>query len=601
MGYPEPDHDEPIILESRNVKFKSISFDAILTNKRIHLTASKKSVIPSQDIILATIRNVEAEENAIRDHFLILSLVTDAGEKHLAVLTFARQAGVERKRECNEWVKKLKSLIPSSTPVITRFNVPEVDRESLTKREVPTPEQGTATSSHPVKKKRELARIIEKSPVASEPAETTSLPSGSFCSRCGNRVPLKSTFCNNCGSAIEQLSRLGQEPQPVVSKAQISDPPPALQPVATKVQEMVQPPAPKPVVPKVQEMVQPPAPKPVVPQVQEMVQPPAPKPVVPQVQEMVQPPAPKPVVPQVQEMVQPPAPKPVVPKVQEMIQPPAPKPVVPKVQEIVHLPSGSPGEHQRSSKEDIIYSLEPLIKDSVPHAQYYPDLVQTHTSEQKNEPSSTVSLPGSSPQVVWPVFSPAESPVVPSQEAAPAKPGSPPPLIIPAPERKKPNYLAIGILIMAILPILAGLVIVANIMSGPSLGSVNTTQVIPVATTTPTQLPQTTSIPVVTVTLVPGSTQVMIPPTGVWVRVSYPGTYIGLIGTPGNQLEVIDSGDHFYQIPTNEGSVAAALQKKDGSGDQIILEVYKNGVMLKRESSVTPKGIVEIKLDLKTL
>ena len=92
MGYPELDHDEPIILESRNVKFKSISFDAILTNKRIHLTDSKKNVIPSQDITLATIRNVETGENAIRDHFLILSVVTDAGEKHQVVLTFARQA-----------------------------------------------------------------------------------------------------------------------------------------------------------------------------------------------------------------------------------------------------------------------------------------------------------------------------------------------------------------------------------------------------------------------------------------------------------------------------------------------------------------------------
>jgi hypothetical protein len=39
----------------------------------------------------------------------------------------------------------------------------------------------------------------------------------------------------------------------------------------------------------------------------------------------------------------------------------------------------------------------------------------------------------------------------------------------------------------------------------------------------------------------------------------------------------------------------------DGSGDKIILEVYKNGVMLKRESSVTPKGIVEIQLELNTL
>ena len=30
----------------------------------------------------------------------------------------------------------------------------------------------------------------------------------------------------------------------------------------------------------------------------------------------------------------------------------------------------------------------------------------------------------------------------------------------------------------------------------------------------------------------------MIPPTGVWVRASYPGTYIGLIGTAGNQIEI---------------------------------------------------------------
>jgi len=93
----------------------------------------------------------------------------------------------------------------------------------------------------------------------------------------------------------------------------------------------------------------------------------------------------------------------------------------------------------------------------------------------------------------------------------------------------------------------------------------------------------------------------MIPPTGVWVRASYPGSYIGLIGTPGNQLEVSGNGDKFYPISTSDGIVAAALQKKDGSGDKIILEVYKNGVMLKRESTVTPKGIVEIQLDLKTV
>jgi hypothetical protein len=121
-------------------------------------------------------------------------------------------------------------------------------------------------------------------------------------------------------------------------------------------------------------------------------------------------------------------------------------------------------------------------------------------------------------------------------------------------------------------------------------------------TTIPTPTPQLTRTPAATATTSAGpTTQVMIPPNGVWVRASYPGTYIGLIGTPGNQIEVTGTGDKFYPISTSDGIVAAALQKKDGSGDKIILEVYKNGVMLKRESSVTPKGIVEIQLDLKTL
>ncbi|HUW86604.1 MAG TPA: hypothetical protein VMV55_06980, partial [Methanoregula sp.] len=112
MAYPDLDRDESIILETRNIKLKSISFDAILTSKRIILTDSKKNVLPSQEISLETIRNVETGENAIRDHFLILTTITGTGEKHDTVLTFLRQSGGERKRECNEWAKKLKSLIP---------------------------------------------------------------------------------------------------------------------------------------------------------------------------------------------------------------------------------------------------------------------------------------------------------------------------------------------------------------------------------------------------------------------------------------------------------------------------------------------------------
>jgi hypothetical protein len=72
-----------------------------------------------------------------------------------------------------------------------------------------------------------------------------------------------------------------------------------------------------------------------------------------------------------------------------------------------------------------------------------------------------------------------------------------------------------------------------------------------------------------------------------------------LVGSLGNQIEVNDTGDHFYQIPRGEKTVAAALQKKDSSGNQIILEVYNDGVMLKRETSIAPEAIVEIQLEVK--
>ena len=507
MGYPELDRDESIILETQNIKFKSISFDAILTNKRIILTDSKKNVIPSQDIALSTIRSVEAGENAIRDHFLILAIITDTGEKHQTVLTFVRQAGGERKRECSEWAKKLKSLIPAPTTETTPSIIPLSPGDPVTKGEVQTPVHGGATITRPAKKKIEtalpLGKITQKPPVAPIPIETSSLPAGSFCSRCGNRVPLKSTFCNHCGTPIMHPSERTSANKPVITRVTV--PSPAAQPFITETTVPVPPSA------------------------------------------------------------------------------------------------GSAGEHQGSQIEQIIHSIEPLIEDSVPRTQQSAPLVQKHANQQKTEPESPELPAASPPQVQWPVLPNAESPVVSSPESAAGEPEVPPPHPDLGIAGKIPNYRAIGILVVAILLILAGLVIVANIMSGPSGGPATTTPLTTVATTIPTPRPQSTRTPAVTSPITTGPTQVMVPPNGVWVKASYPGNYIGLIGTPGNQLEVSGSGDKLYPISTSDGIVAAVLQKKDGSGDKIILEVYKNGVMLKRESSVTPKGIVEIQLDLKTL
>jgi hypothetical protein len=424
MDYPELDPDESIMLQSRNVRYKSISFDAILTGKRIHLTDNKNNIIPSQDIILATLRKVETGENAIRDHFLTLSLVTDAGEKHQVVLTFAKQAGAERKRECHEWAKKLNYLIPPSTPVIAPFTGPAVDKEQATKREVPRPPQEAAISTHPARKKRDIISpnqpVIEKSPGNSKSRATPPhLFPPFFCSGCGNRVAPDTSFCNHCGAPIELPPRSGPGPQPVKSVSTVS-------------------------VPSRE-------------------------------------------------------PEPVVTKVKVTIQTPSPDPVTVKGEETVQSQADSTEKRQDSSIEEIVLPIKLPIEESAALTMQYPPLVQQQISPLRSETSSPEFPAPSSPEGGLPVFPEVESPAVPSKKAAPAVPESPPPPRIPAPGRKKPNYRAIGILVLAILPILVGLVIMGNIIFGPHGGLVNTTPAIPSATPIRTQLPQTLA-PSITVT-----------------------------------------------------------------------------------------------------
>ena len=247
------------------------------------------------------------------------------------------------------------------------------------------------------------------------------------------------------------------------------------------------------------------------------------------------------------------------------------------------------------------HSIEPLIGDSMFSSRQDPLVIHTPSTLQQNEPPSDVSQAGSGLQVVWPKFSPAEFTTAPAQNPVPAEHGPPPPIPHSAPGGKKSKNIAAGLLILAILPVLIGLILGAHLLSGPSSGAENSTLVIPPATTLQTQLPQTTGIPGGTITPEPESTDVSIPSTGVWVRVSYPGTFTGLIGTTGNQREVTDTGDRLYPIPAGARTVTVSLEKEDASGDQMLLEVYRDGVMLKRESSITPNGIVEMNLDLNSL
>jgi len=519
MGYPELDRDESIILEAKNVKFKSISFDARLTSRRIILIDSRKNIIPPQEILLATMWKVEAGENAIRDHLLTFTVVNNAGEKDQIVLTFPRLAGAERKRECNDWARKLQGLI-HPTPA-----EPERTREGSGQEhaEKHKPEiHKEAAGRHPVKKKIEVARPLSKiteparhhvPPAA--PVETSSLPTGVFCLRCGNRVPMESTFCNHCGTPVRQQA----EPAPARPAE--------------------------------------------------------------------------------------------VPRVQV--------PVPPQPQIPLPPPAASPAGHQDRPIEQIIHSIEPLIEDSVPRSQPTP-LVKKRAPQiisepvQPESPAEPVPLESQSvpvqpespaeipPAVVWPVLQSSDSPLATIQEPVLELPESPPPAPPSATVSKLPGTLALAVLVIVVLAFIAGLIIAANFTAEPAAPGVNITPVKTAIVTTPsTPRPTTVQTTAITTAVSTEPAQALVPPTGTWVRVTYPGTYTGLIGTPGNLKDVTDTGEHLYSISTNDGIVSISVQKNDGSADKILAEVYKNGVMVKSGSTTTPRGILEVQFDLKSL
>jgi hypothetical protein len=175
----------------------------------------------------------------------------------------------------------------------------------------------------------------------------------------------------------------------------------------------------------------------------------------------------------------------------------------------------------------------------------------------------------------------------------------------------KPNFSAIAAIIIVILAVVGGVFIYSNNLQGPppEPSAPVTAPITTAATTAATPL-TTTIVPEQTLTLPatpPGTllpvTQppVIIPETGVWVRVQYAGGFTGQVGISGGMRQVSGSGERFYQIPTVGGVVEAMIQKQDGSGDVLAVEIYKNGTLAKRTTVAAPRGSVDIHVDLKTV
>lgn len=89
---------------------------------------------------------------------------------------------------------------------------------------------------------------------------------------------------------------------------------------------------------------------------------------------------------------------------------------------------------------------------------------------------------------------------------------------------------------------------------------------------------------------------VTIPANGTYVRVNYIGSFSGEYGIPGEMLTARNSGDRAFAIENANGTVTATFKKLDGSTKQHVLtvEIWKNGKLLKSDTTTEPYGEVSI-------
>jgi len=219
------------------------------------------------------------------------------------------------------------------------------------------------------------------------------------------------------------------------------------------------------------------------------------------------------------------------------------------------------------------------------------------------EPTPAVeAVDGESPADTAPVSTPLETPVAEMKEEIvsvdapiPACPADDKMLALPAPETvpvlalisppapKTPKRSSPSFLVAAMVVLILVVLGVAFLGSFYKLDNGETAA--PVVAPVITVPPASTPIPT------------LVPADGVWVRIESPQTFIGEVGNPGLMHPVYGSGVHLYKILRSDRLVEVSAKKGENTGDTLLIEVYNNGTLIKRSSTRVPMGSIHILID----
>lgn len=572
MAGPYLKSGESIILTTDRVLLDDIEYDVILTSQRLALVDSGHTGDQPQVIPFATILSVKGGTTPAREPFITLAIIDPIGleDSRSIDLIFSQQPYEDRAGECDNWVKKLIEHIVSvrqePVPASGKQQVPAKPRgmNSTVRRfvapEMPLPHSQVA---------HEIPRPSEKllSDIQDTVWETPENPGVE--SESDNLADSEEGICPAPDCETELPS-----PDPVFEGNSIElSPKPAELADADAPRENTEVPG-----PALTLEVNSPTPVQEMEPVKTIGRPdPVSVPATPfdelvprgakEGQEFSVPATPD-RCPEKEEF-QVPEEEPVLPG-DEKTETPVPEKRVVDLAEEPDTLSGGKESGEPFLPEEMPEPAGGIVPD---HAKY-DDLSRSESREQTGLPDT----------VVFPVLSgtdPLIAPDTPQEKSLPSV--QVPALQPPAPQPGKIPVWAMAALILVILAVIGGAAIIFLHPAGNGDEPDH-----PAITLTPTPQPIVTNAPVA------------IPGEGVWVKVTYNGTFYGRYGNPGGLKEVRGTGEQIYAIKNTNDLVQATFTKQDDYGNVLTVEVYNNGRMVTQVSKRTPGGTIAILVDPKT-
>lgn len=82
--------------------------------------------------------------------------------------------------------------------------------------------------------------------------------------------------------------------------------------------------------------------------------------------------------------------------------------------------------------------------------------------------------------------------------------------------------------------------------------------------------------------------------TGKQVKIIYDGEWSGAAGDVSSINSISGSGDETIDMPDDASLISANAQKKDGSSNELIIQILKDGKVVKESSTTAEYGVAQV-------